>query len=114
MLEDQLLLIVGLQYHGVFIEALDATAELHAAHQIDSQEGLVPAGVVEKSLLDILRQLVHCLFPFATPCRPGVSGLFSLPADSSPGDPIIAYPCMDFETQHSALVEGGTLVRYSS
>ena len=59
MLENKLLLIVGLQDHRIFIETLDAAGKLDAAHQIDGQEGLILPRIIEKSFLDVLRQLFH-------------------------------------------------------
>ena len=39
--ENQLLLVIGLEHNGIFVEALDAAGKLYATHQIDGQEGLV-------------------------------------------------------------------------
>jgi hypothetical protein len=64
VLENQLLLIVRFEYHGVLIEALDPAGKLNPAHQINRQKRLVFPGVIEKSLLDILRKLVHCFIPY--------------------------------------------------
>ena len=46
MLEDQLLLVIRLQNHRVFVKTLDAAGKLHAAHQVDGEEGLLFARVV--------------------------------------------------------------------
>ena len=46
VLEDELLLVVGLEHDRVFIETLDLAREFHATHQIDREEGLVFARVV--------------------------------------------------------------------
>ena len=61
VLEDELLLAVRLQDHGVFIEALDSPRQLYPAHQVDGEEYLLLAGGVEKSLLDVLWQLIHLI-----------------------------------------------------
>ena len=46
MLENQLLLIVGLQHQGVLIETLDPAGELDAAHQVDRENNFIFTGVV--------------------------------------------------------------------
>ena len=67
MLENQLLLIVCFKYERVFIEAFDASGELHSAHQVNCEEYLVFSGVVEERFLNVLRKLIHfsALFVFA-------------------------------------------------
>src|SRR5690348_9006161 len=59
MLEDQLLLIVGLQHHRIFVEGADAPGELDAAQQVKGDGGFVFSGCVEKRILDVLRRLIH-------------------------------------------------------
>ena len=61
--EDQLLLIVGLQHQRVFVETLDSPLEFHAAHQVNGDDDLILAGVVQKAILDILRWLIHASSP---------------------------------------------------
>jgi hypothetical protein len=46
VLENQLLLIVGLKHQGVLIETLDPAGELDAAHQVDRENDFILAGVV--------------------------------------------------------------------
>src|SRR5438270_6698512 len=57
VLEDQLLLIVGLENHGILIKGTDAAAELHTAKQIKRYRNAVLTRGVQKSVLDILRRL---------------------------------------------------------
>ena len=61
MLENQLLLIVGLQHNRILVEALDPPGKFNAAHQVNRQENSILACIVQKRLLDILGQLVHIL-----------------------------------------------------
>src|SRR4051812_6453769 len=61
MLEDELLLIVGLQHNRVFVERADAAAELYSAHQVDSDGRLIFSSSIEEGVLNILRRLgFHC------------------------------------------------------
>lgn len=57
MFEDQLILVVGLEHQGVFIKALDTARELHATQKVDSDEALLFASIIEKTILNVL-----CLF----------------------------------------------------
>ncbi len=57
VLEDQLLLAVVFQQHGVFVERADLSGELYAADQVDRDGALVFADSVEKRVLDVLRRL---------------------------------------------------------
>ena len=59
VLENQLFLIVRFQHHGVFVEALDLSGKLDAAHQVYGQERFVFTSVVQKRFLNILRLLFH-------------------------------------------------------
>ena len=59
VLKNKLLLIVGLEHHRILVETLDAARKLYAAHQIDGQESLILARIIEKSFLDVLGQLFH-------------------------------------------------------
>src|SRR5947209_758435 len=53
VLEDELLLIVRFEDQGVLVETLDTAGELHAAHQVNSQDDLVLPSVVQKTVLNI-------------------------------------------------------------
>ena len=64
MLKDQLLLIIGFQNHGILVEALDASGEFNAAHQVDGEEYPLFTGVIKKRLLNVLRKLIHFFFLF--------------------------------------------------
>jgi hypothetical protein len=44
--EYQLLLVIGFQDDGIFVEAFDSSGQFDSAHQIDSQESLIFARVV--------------------------------------------------------------------
>jgi hypothetical protein len=59
VLKNELLLIVGLEHDRILVETFDAAGKLDATHQVDGKEGFILPRVVEKSLLDILRQLFH-------------------------------------------------------
>jgi len=61
MLEDELLLVVGLQHDRVFVEGPDPSAQLYSTHQINRDWRLVLASSIEKSILNILCRLCfHC------------------------------------------------------
>src|SRR5216683_4594512 len=66
MLEDELLLVAGFQYHRVLIERSDTSRQLHAADQID--RNIVPflSCRVEEGILNVLlcRLGFHCRSPF--------------------------------------------------
>jgi hypothetical protein len=57
MLEDQLLLIVGLQHDGILVEGANAPAQLDTAQQIYGDIQPLLAGSVEEGILDVLRRL---------------------------------------------------------
>lgn len=57
MFEYQLILVVGLEYQGVLIKALDAARELHSTQEVDSDQALLFARIIEKTVLNVL-----CLF----------------------------------------------------
>src|SRR5271169_835468 len=58
VLEDQLLLVVGVQNHRILIEGANATRQFDSAQQIDSNYGLVLASRIEKGILNVLCWLV--------------------------------------------------------
>ena len=61
MLENELLLVVGLQHDRVFVEGPDPSAQLYSTHQINRDWRLVLASSIEKSILNILCRLgFHC------------------------------------------------------
>jgi hypothetical protein len=62
MFEDQLLLIIRLQYDRILIEALDSSGQFNATHKINCQKDLVFSRVIEKRFLDVLRKLFHLIF----------------------------------------------------
>ncbi len=57
MFEYQLILVVGLEHQGVLIKALDAARELHSTQEVDSDQALLFARIIEKTVLNVL-----CLF----------------------------------------------------
>src|SRR5690348_17156530 len=59
MLENQLLLVIGLENQRVLVEALDAARKLHATEQVQRNGSFILARVVEKAVLDVLRWFVH-------------------------------------------------------
>jgi hypothetical protein len=58
MLEDQLLLIVGLEHDGIFVKRTDASGELDPAQQVDGDIQSFLASGVKEGVLNILRRLV--------------------------------------------------------
>ncbi len=58
MLEDQLLLIIGLKNDRIFVERANTPSQLDAAQQINGDIDLFFAGCVEEGILDVLRRLV--------------------------------------------------------
>ena len=48
MLENQLLLVIGVQNHGILIEGTNTSGKFDPAEQINRDNGLVFAGRVEK------------------------------------------------------------------
>src|SRR5215468_6231108 len=79
MLEDQLLLIVGLQHHRILVERPDPARQLHPTQQIDRDVELFFAGRVEEGILDILRRLV-----FHLPISLYIGRSFSISCSSQP------------------------------
>ena len=59
VLEDELFLIIGLEYKRVFIEALDSPRKFHAAEEIDGDQPLFLARIIQKAVLYVLRRFVH-------------------------------------------------------
>ena len=59
VLENQLLLIIRLEHKGVLIEALNSACELYPAKEVDSNDSLFLARIVEKTILNILRRFIH-------------------------------------------------------
>ena len=60
--ENQLLLIIRFEHHGVLIEALNTARQLNATQEIDSDYALFLARIVEKTVLYVLRWFVHLRF----------------------------------------------------
>jgi len=58
VLEDQLLLTIVFEQHGVLVERADLPGKLDAADQINRDWGLVFADSVQESVLNILCRLV--------------------------------------------------------
>jgi len=65
MFEDELLLTVRLQNHGVLVERADSARKLHTTQEVDRDAGSLFAGCVEEGILYVLRRLVifHCRSP---------------------------------------------------
>jgi hypothetical protein len=59
VLEDELFLIIGLEHERVFIEALDSPRKFHAAEEIDGNQSLFLARIIQKAVLYVLRRFVH-------------------------------------------------------
>ena len=59
VLEDELFLIVGFEHEGILIEALDAAGKLDPTHQIDGEDNFVFSRIVQKTVLNVLRRLIH-------------------------------------------------------
>src|SRR6185437_9275026 len=59
VLEDQLFLIIGLDYKRVFVEALDSPRKFHAAEEIDGDQPLFLARIIQKAVLYVLSRFVH-------------------------------------------------------
>lgn len=51
MLEDQLLLMVRLKHHAVFIKAFHSPGKFHTAREVDRDRSSFFAGVIEKAVL---------------------------------------------------------------
>jgi hypothetical protein len=58
VLEDQLLLAVVFEQHGIFVEGPDLSGELDAANQINRDRGFVLADGVQEGILNVLCRLV--------------------------------------------------------
>src|ERR1700733_11183860 len=63
VLKNELFLVVGLEHQGILVETLDAPGKLYAAHQVNRENHFVLAGVIQKTVLDILRRLIHWSSP---------------------------------------------------
>lgn len=59
VLEDQLFLVIGFEHQGVLIKALDAAGEFNAAQEVDRNDTLFFARIIEKAVLYVLRWFVH-------------------------------------------------------
>ena len=69
MLEDQLLLRSGLQDHRIFIETLDSTRKLDAAHEVDRDVAAFLPGTVEKAVLYRVLLLYWFFHPSTLPWK---------------------------------------------
>jgi len=58
MLENELLLTVRLQNHGVLVKGADAARQLHTAEQINRDARSLFAGRVKEGILNVLRRLI--------------------------------------------------------
>src|SRR5271163_4410650 len=76
VLEDQLLLAVSFQNHGVLIEGTNTARQLYSAQQINRYAQPLLAGCVEEGILNVLRRLaiVHSRSPWvlSTATKPWV------------------------------------------
>jgi hypothetical protein len=72
VLEDELLLTVRLQYHGVLVEGADAARQLYATQQVNRDAESLLAGRVKEGILDVLRRLIaiHSRSPRFLNCEP--------------------------------------------
>ena len=61
MLENQLLLVTGFEHKRILVEALDSAGEFDTAQEIDRNQSLFLARIVQKAVLDVLRWLIHLL-----------------------------------------------------
>ncbi len=57
VLEDELLLSVGLKHHGILVEGPNAPGQLHPTQQVNRDAQSLFAGGVQEGILDILRRL---------------------------------------------------------
>src|SRR5579859_7646957 len=58
VLEDELLLTVRLQHHGVLVEGADAARQFHPAEQVNGDACSLFAGRVKEGILNVLRRLI--------------------------------------------------------
>src|SRR5947207_6998358 len=58
VLEDQLLLVVGLEHDRIFVERANTARQLHAAEQINGDARPLLASRIEEGILNILRRLI--------------------------------------------------------
>ena len=65
VLENQLLLIVGFEDHGVLVETLDSAGKLHSAHQVDGEE----TSCLCARCLEMLLVCFALVFPWELPFR---------------------------------------------
>src|ERR1035438_3368416 len=63
MLENQLLLVAGFKHKRILVEALDPAGKFDTAQEVDSDQPLFLARIIEKTVLDVLRWLIHLLVP---------------------------------------------------
>jgi hypothetical protein len=54
MLKDQLLLVVGLENHGILVETFDLSNQFYTADQKNGDWGFIAANCIEVNILDIL------------------------------------------------------------
>lgn len=55
----QMLLIVRFEYQGILVEALNPAIQAHPAEKVDGNQCLFLAGIIQKTVLDILRGFLH-------------------------------------------------------
>jgi hypothetical protein len=67
VLEDELLLVVGLENHTVLVEATHATRKFHATGQIDRNGQALFARSVQKSVLKVLARHLRVVAPLIPP-----------------------------------------------
>src|SRR3954469_5530404 len=68
VLEDELLLIIGVEHHGVLVERANPPGQLHTTEQINGDRSFFFACCVQEGVLYVLlcRLRVHMpIFPFA-------------------------------------------------
>src|SRR4029077_4058463 len=58
VLEDELLLTVRLQHHGVLVKRADAARQLDPAEQVNRNAGSLFTGRIKEGILNILRRLI--------------------------------------------------------
>ena len=59
MLENQLLLVTGFEHKRILVETLDPTGKFDTAQEVDGDQSLFLARIIEKTVLDVLRWLIH-------------------------------------------------------
>src|SRR5437879_13121138 len=58
VLEDQLLLVVGLEHDRIFVERANTARQLHAAEQINGDARPLLASRIEEEIANIVRRLI--------------------------------------------------------